>query len=160
MTRDPSGQRSFWSEELRHLPLDPPLFVEEETPIRRAVRKMQQRGMGCVLVRDAAGGLSGIVTTSDLMHDFVDSSLPPAAPVRSVMTSSPVTVGASATVADAAAVFKERGVRHLPVTAPDGSVLGLLRVQGLMTFMAEHLPEEVLNRPPEGNGVSEDLSGG
>lgn len=116
--------------------------------------------MGCVLVRGPSGGLTGIVTTSDLMHEFVDSSLLPGAPIRSIMTSAPETAPESATVADAAEVFKRRGVRHLPVTEADGSIIGLLRVRGLMAFMAEHLPREVLNRPPDGNGISEEISGG
>ena len=66
------------------------------------------------------------------------------ADVRDLMTKSPITIDPDAPVGTALAVMKERSVRHLPVVADDGRLLGIvtdrdLRSAAFAPAVAEHL---------------------
>jgi len=140
---------SFWKEQIRYVPSGAVVSVRPGTPILTAVSQMDEHHVGYVLVTSANGRLAGIVTTSDLMHDFVDSTMTEDTPIESVMQTEVVTVKPEATVSEVLEIFHANGVQHLPVVNPDGTVSALISVREMMTFIAEHQPREVLNRPPD-----------
>jgi len=140
---------SFWHEEVLYISSRDVVSVPLGTATEKAVALMDERSVGYVLVTQPDGSLAGIVTTSDLMHDFVDSTMGEDTPIESFMQTELVTVRPEATVSDVAGIFHANGVQHLPVVRADGTLAGLVSVSEMMTFIAEHQPHEVLNRPPD-----------
>jgi CBS domain-containing protein len=80
--------------------------------------------------------------------------------VRDVMTQDPITIDPEAPLATAAAVMRERRVRHLPVTDETGRLLGIvsdrdLRSALIAPAMAEYLSVAARRRL---RGVGEELA--
>jgi len=140
---------TFWNEAVRYIPPAEAVMVARGTPILEAASRMDEHGVGYVLVMEADGRLAGIATTSDIMHDYVETTMTEETTIEAVMQTELVTLKPDATISEAAETFHANGVQHLPVVNPDGTVSGLLSVREMMTFIAEHQPREVLNRPPD-----------
>jgi CBS domain-containing protein len=130
---------------LSHILSEKASFVTTVTPattVSEAVRVMNQLHIGAVLVTDAAGWLSGIFTERDVLSRVVGPALDPrTTPVRSVMTTSLVTVGAQATVEDAMALFMERRIRHLPVLDRD-TIIGVISIGDINRRLLEENRQE------------------
>jgi CBS domain-containing protein/PII-like signaling protein len=133
-----------------------------ETPIHELVERMITRGVLCLPVVDRAGRLLGVITDSDLLGKgagvlptAVQREMPSevqaaemAALVEQprvaadVMTSSPVSVGPTTTLAEAASLFAARELRRLPVVAEDGRLVGIVSRSDLLKTVAKALVAE------------------
>lgn len=153
-------KRAFWYEKIGLLPLQQPAKVRPDRPVRDVITKMQNSRYGCVFVVDDADSLIGIFTDRDVMEHFVASSLPGDVVIEQIMTKNPITISADDTVEHAVELFHEKKVRHLPVADKRGAVKGLLSVRVLVDFIAEYMPAEVLNLPPDRSIVSKETAGG
>ena len=151
-------KQTFWSEPIGKVDLQRPAVVQTGTTIIDAVKEMKYNQIGCALVVDAAGKLLGILSNGDLMHKFVGSTLPGDTPVDTIMSKSPFTGKPSMTVQEALEIFDSNKFRHLPILSGD-SIEGILSVRGLMTFISEHLPIQVMNLPPDSSLVASQASG-
>jgi len=87
------------------------------------------RRSGAIMLTDIAGKLTGLFTDSDLVRlleqrreDALD------APVRQVMTSSPVTIPAGSRMSEAVQLMAARKISELPVVFPDGKPAGLIDI--------------------------------
>lgn len=108
--------------------------VEPHTPILEAIRRMNERQIGSVLVMDGER-LAGIFTERDVLTRVVPNNLDPAkTPVGEVMTRQPVTIPHTTTVSQAMMVVTDKRRRHLPVTK-DGRVLGMVSIGDLTRWM-------------------------
>ena len=106
--------------------LRPALTVPPDAPIGQAARAMTHHDVSCVLV----GEQGAILTEKDLTRALAEGRGPETA-CRDVATSTArVVVTAETPLGRAGALMVRHGVRHLPVVAADGAVLGLLEVQG------------------------------
>ena len=139
---------TFWSEPIGKVDLQKPAVVKSGTSIINAVKEMKYNQIGCVLVRDAKKKLIGILSNGDLMHEFVGSTLSGDTPVDTIMTKDPFSASPDLTVQEALEIFDSNKFRHLPILSGN-TVKGILSVRGLMTFISEHLPLEVMNLPPD-----------
>ncbi|HVN61419.1 MAG TPA: CBS domain-containing protein [Gaiellaceae bacterium] len=105
-----------------------------------AIRKMLEAGVGSVVVTDGPA-LAGIFTERDVLRlagagaDFESIRL------RDVMTASLATISADDGILEAAALMKERRLRHLPVTE-DGNLVGIVSIRDVLAFLAERLWQE------------------
>ena len=125
-----------------------------------AIQLMQDKGKGCVCVQDDTGAVVGIFTERDVMAHFVGQSLSPEAPVDDVMTHSPVMVNPDTPLSEAIEIFHEHKFHHLPVLNGSGRLKGLLSIRVAVDFVAENLPGEVLNRPPDASLTATEEGGG
>jgi arabinose-5-phosphate isomerase len=92
-------------------------------------RPLPARRTGAVMIVDAAGGLAGIFTDSDLARLFerrADAALD--GPIAAVMTSRPTTVVTGTRLRDALAVLETRRLSELPVVDAAGRPVGLLDI--------------------------------
>lgn len=114
------------------------LVVSPSTTVREAAQRMNDRGVGSVLVMQD-GALAGIFTERDLMKRVVGADLAPGqTAVGDVMTRSLVTCTPDATLTDCASMMSERRIRHLPIV--DGA-----EVRGVVTtgdLLANELNEK------------------
>jgi len=151
---------AFWFTEIRHLPKVEPVIVRESVPAVDVISQMKRSQVGCALVVDEADQLIGIFTERDVMRKYVATTIPRDTSINKLMTRNPMTLSSEDKVSDAAKVIGEIHFRHLPITDDSGMILGLLSVRCLMDYLAENLPEAVLNLPPDGAIVSQEMEGG
>ena len=149
---------TFWSEPIGKVDLQKPAVVKSGTSIINAVKELKYNQIGCVLVRDAKKKLIGILSNGDLMHEFVGSTLSGDTPVDTIMTKDPFSASPDLTVQEALEIFDSNKFRHLPILSGN-TVKGILSVRGLMTFISEHLPLEVMNLPPDSSLIASRPSG-
>ena len=104
------------------------LGVAPDTSLFDAARRMHERKVGAVVVRDGER-LVGILTERDVLRavatDRVDG------PVSESMTPHPDTVEADEQVGHAAALMIHGGFRHLPVVDGD-AVVGMVSIRDLV----------------------------
>jgi CBS domain-containing protein len=148
----------FWSEPIGKVDLQRVAVVPSGTTIIDAVKEMKINQIGCVLVVDGKHELIGILSNGDLMHEFVGSTLPGDTPVDTIMTRNPFTGAPELTVQEALEIFHSKPFRHMPILR-DGKIEGILSIRGLMTFISEHLPLEVMNLPPDSSLIAARPSG-
>lgn len=105
------------------------LTVEASTPLAEAVKSMDARSVGAVLVLDGAR-LTGVFTERDVLkavargHDDKPT-------VGDWMTPHPETIEPDDTTEHAAVLMIHGGFRHLPVVDA-GRVVGILSIRDLM----------------------------
>ena len=137
----------------QHTPLSalvryPLVSVAPSTPLREAVEVFRRENVGTlVIVED--GKLVGIVTERDLVEKAYRSTTPGDAPVSAVMKADPSRLTPQDMVTDVLRLLDHEGHRHVPITDDEGRPLGVLSVRDVLEFVAEALPEAVLNQPPE-----------
>ena len=105
------------------------LTVEAGAPLTDAVRSMDDRRVGAVLVLEGER-LVGVFTERDVLR-AVAHGLVPEATVGEWMTRGPETIEPDETAEHAAVLMIHGGFRHLPVV-DDGKVVGILSIRDLM----------------------------
>jgi CBS domain-containing protein len=89
--------------------------VDASDSVFNAADIMIKNGVGCVVVTEY-GEIKGIVTKGDIIRNSLLKLLDPKnTTVKTVMTRSPVTIEASATLEEAAKLMTEKNVSKLPV---------------------------------------------
>jgi CBS domain-containing protein len=109
----------------------PAVVVDETVSLRDVVRLMHQEDASSALAIGDSGIL-GIVTDHDLRNRVLAAGMDLAEPVSRVMTSPTRTVAFDSTADDAVLVMLTYGVRHLPVVALDGSLVGVVEEVDLL----------------------------
>jgi CBS domain-containing protein len=94
-----------------------PIMVEPDTPVRTAIRTMQEQRANCLLV-GGGGQLEGVFTERDAVLKLAGRPLE-GVPVSSVMTPDPVVLRADDTVAVAIHKMAVGGFRHIPLMEDD-----------------------------------------
>jgi CBS domain-containing protein len=105
------------------------LTVEGDAPLTDAVRSMDDRRVGAVLVLEGER-LVGVFTERDVLR-AVAHGLTPEATVGEWMTRGPETIEPDETAEHAAVLMIHGGFRHLPVVDA-GKVVGILSIRDLM----------------------------
>jgi CBS domain-containing protein len=134
-----------------------PLCVEPQASIREVFTLLRQRGSSCVLVC-RQGQLCGIFTERDAML-LLQRQADLDAPIESVMTASPETLQAEATVAAAILRMSSGGYRRLPIVDSSNRPLGILEVSGIVHYLVQHFPKAIYNLPPVAHPVMHDREG-
>lgn len=132
---------------LRSLPGRPPLVVEPAASVRDTLLLMNQANGDAAVVTDESRRLPlGLVTLRDLVHAISFEGYDLDEPVLGVMIGAPLTVPADAPAHRARVQMAKRGVHHLVLTEPDGSLCNLLSqsdLYGLRTGNADSLVEQI-----------------
>ncbi len=135
-------------ESVSRLDLSQPELLRPTESVGEAVKRMQARGIGCVVVCDNRPVL-GIFSERDLMTKVLEPDLPLTTPLSQVMTANPVTVHRTEPIASALRLMQKGGYRHLPVVDEAGAPVGLLSVKRIINYMVEHFPSTIYNLPPK-----------
>lgn len=146
------------TERVRVLARPEPARVESGTELREALREMQQaRGEALLICHGRR--LVGIVTERDVLDRVLGREIDDSRPVDDFMTADPDTLAADATLYEALRMMERGRYRNLPLVDDDGNVIGLLRQQDLLEYVAEAFPQEILNLPPRPHQLMEDREG-
>lgn len=111
----------------------PPVTADPSLSIRDAARLMAERRIG-LLVLTRGDEIFGVVSERDIVR-AVAQGLDLGAPVGAIATRSVITIDAEATLAEAARLMREKGVRHLVVTK-GGRLYGVLSIRDVVDEMA------------------------
>ncbi len=151
---------SFWDQTVCHVPLQEAVIIKTGASIKEAVATMQQKKIGCILVGDADESIIGIATIGDVMQTFVGSTLSGDTRIDDIMSTSIKMVDYNATVTDTIDILFHTKYRHLPVLDKHKKICGILSDRNLMNYVAENMPGDVLNLPPDSNIFSTQPAGG
>lgn len=141
------GRLELRAEKARVLARPDPATVAPDTSLRDALAQMRDQGGSAILIKKG-GRLAGILTERDVLTRVFGKPVDELRPVSDFMTLDPHTLPADASLLDAIRAMESGHYRNLPLTEPDGTVVGLLRQQDIIEFIAEAFPEEILNLPP------------
>lgn len=109
--------------------------VDAATPIRAAVRRLDQAGTGALLVVDDTGALRGILTDGDIRRAIL-GGVSFDSPVAGIASSAPLVASGSVTRQEALHLMdhgREYQVNHLPLVADDSRAIGLLLRRDIVT---------------------------
>ncbi|MFZ0091977.1 MAG: putative nucleotidyltransferase substrate binding domain-containing protein [Solirubrobacteraceae bacterium] len=102
-----------------------PAVCAPETAIRDAAGLMGDASGNAVVVDLGSAGF-GIVTDRDLRMRVIAAGLSPDAPISTAMSAPAYTCAADRPAGEVLLEMFERGLRHLPVVAADGTILGVV----------------------------------
>ncbi len=157
---DISNASEMWAEQVGHLPLQQAITLPSDTPISAVISTMQKHRCGCIILLGSNKEVVGLFTERDLMKKFVGTSLSASTKVEEVMTANPFTLKEDDSVSQAVYVMGKKHFRHLPILTKKKEVKGLLSVRVLVYFIAENLPRDVLNLPPDERKIPKQVEGG
>ena len=135
-----------------------PLTVATGTSLRDALDQMRSRGGEAVLVMSGEG-LAGILTERDVLTRILGRDLDASLPIDEFMTVSPHALNADAPLFEVMQAMEQGHYRNVPLIDDSGKVVGLLRQQDLLEYVAEAFPEEILNLPPRPHQLMEEPEG-
>lgn len=126
-----------------------PMMVPPGTRLIECLRAIQRSGVGdSVLVVDADRRLLGVLTERDIFGRLIGTGVDLSQPVETMMTTNPRHLSLESTVRDAIALMESGRYRNVPLIDDEGIVVGIVRQQDILRYLAEAFPEELLNLPP------------
>jgi CBS domain-containing protein len=130
-------ERSLMEEPIACLQPLRPLTVEPHTHLDEAVRFMRDHGVGCVLVTDAAGKLSGILTERDLLLKVAGKGRELARlQVADCMTAAPEWSKPGYPLGYALQRMIVSDIRYLPLVDDAGRPVGIVSSRDVIAYMA------------------------
>ncbi len=146
-------------EKVTMLDLSEYTLIESGTSVLETLKKMKEEKINCAFIT-RGGRLVGILTDRDVLRRVVDRPDLWERTVDEIMTHQPRAIQSSQTAGEALRLMDEMHFRNAPVLGPDGQILGNLTYTGLIRYLADHFPEEVINLPPEPDQFGEERYGG
>ena len=138
-------------EPLTVLPVRRAVTLSMEATVTEAMRAMQRKHRGCVLVTEdgsQSSKLAGIFTERDVLYRIVDRGRNPAAlALGEVMTPDPEALPVRANVAYVLNRMSVGGFRHIPVVDDEHHPACVISVRDVVAFLVDAFPREVLNLP-------------
>ncbi len=124
------GRKLMKVEEIMHTGDRLPL-VKEETPLKKAVIVMSEKGFGCALAEEE-GALKGIITDGDLRRFVEKGGSIDKSYVKDAMTKNPKAISASSLAVEALELMEKYNITVLPVVDEKGKVQGLVHLHDIL----------------------------
>jgi CBS domain-containing protein len=142
------------NEKVRAVAQQEAVTVAPDATLDQALAKMRSGGGEALLIVDQ-GGLVGILTERDVLIRILGRDVDGSRPVTDFMSAEPRTLSAEATLLEAMTAMESGHYRNLPLLDDSGKVVGMLRQQDLLEYVAEAFPQEILNLPPRPHQMME-----
>ena len=126
----------------------PPFRIQRGSPLSEALAMLRTRRTRCLVVMDGER-VMGLLTDRDLVEKCFHEGLSEDTPVETLMDSPIVSVTPQTPLLDALRIVDRERIRHLPLIEEDGTLRAVIRGRDLMEYLAESMPELVLNQPPD-----------
>jgi CBS domain-containing protein len=126
-----------------------PICLPPMATVEDAIARMLERRQACVLIVDADGRLTGILTERDVLMRVAGAGRDPRrTALRDVMTPKPVALAARDRVAYAVHCMHVAGFRTVPLVDTEQRPIGIVNVSDVIHWLAQLFPEAILNLPP------------
>jgi CBS domain-containing protein len=122
-----------------------PVTICPSDEVLAAAQLMREKHVGCLVVIERNTTLErrrpvGVLTDRDIVVAVVACQADPGSlRVEDIMTRNPVTVSATDSVEAAVRKMRRIGVRRLPVTDPEGELLGVMSLDDVLDVLAGEL---------------------
>lgn len=116
--------------------------VSDTDTVAQAVRVLNDKNIGAVVVKDNQGRVAGILSERDVVRRLgADGASAMSAPINSCMTCAVETCSPEDTVDTVMGVMTEKRVRHIPVMR-DGVMMGLVSIGDVVKRKIEETEQE------------------
>ncbi len=116
---------------IKQIMIENVVTAKSDMTIRTAIRTLQERHIGAIVITDEMQKCAGIFTERDAIR-IVASDVPLDATLEQVMTKNVVTIGEEASLDEAKRIIVSHGIRHLPVVNDRGELVGLFSIRRLL----------------------------
>ncbi|MEW6501530.1 MAG: CBS domain-containing protein, partial [Thermodesulfobacteriota bacterium] len=106
--------------------------VPATTPLTEAIRELNSKNLGAVLVMNGDDMVQGILTDGDLRRLLSKGCQFETMQLGEAMTANPKCIEPDLLAADALSIMQRHEITVLPVTTPDGRLAGILHLQDLL----------------------------
>ncbi len=106
--------------------------IAPDAPATEAIRVLNQKNMGVVLVLDDMHKVLGIVTDGDVRRAIVGDKAIGELNTAQLMTKDPICIDSSRLAADALSIMQSHEITALPIIDDDRTILGLLHLHNLL----------------------------
>src|SRR3990170_3748420 len=113
---------------VKHIMIEDVVTAKPNITVKEAIRILQEKHVGSVIITDNAQKCVGIFTERDAIR-IVASDIPLDTPIDQVMTKNVTTIGEEASLDEARRIIVSHGIRHLPVVNGKEELVGLLSVR-------------------------------
>lgn len=137
-------QENMSSEPVGELPLREAITVDPGTSIREAVEMMCAKRLGCVVVVREDGVPIGTFTERVLIRILAETPAALDEPVASHLSVRWACVKTTDSISSVLNAMQSKELRFVCVTDAAGKVQGLTGQKGLMEYIAEHFPRQVM----------------
>lgn len=128
--------------------MKPAISVTIDQPVNDAIRLMQTKRLGCVLVTSNAK-LLGIFTERDVLKKILGVQFDlSTTPITEVMTTNPQFLYEDDTIAYALNYMDLGGYRHIPIVNAKLEPVGLVSIKDIVSYVIQHFADEILHLPP------------
>ena len=118
--------------------------VPTGAPVAAAVRLLNERRIGAVVVTDQAGAVAGILSERDIVrHLGGDPAQLLASPVSNIMTKTVITCGRDTSVSELMEQMTRYRIRHIPIVE-DGALVGIVSIGDVVKRKIEETEQEAL----------------
>ncbi len=97
-----------------------------------AIRVLNEKNMGAVLVVDGTNKILGIVTDGDVRRAIVGARTISEMNTEQLMTKNPICIDSTRLAADALSIMQTHEITALPIVDEDRTILGLLHLHNLL----------------------------
>ena len=140
---------SVADERLKVLSRREPVTVEPGTSLADCIAAIRRTGTGdSVFVTNPDGTLAGVLTERDIFGRIVGGDVDLSQPVETMMTTKAHHLHLEETVRDAIELMQTGRYRNVPLLDEQDQLMGVVRPQDILKYLAEAFPEELLNLPP------------
>ena len=119
------------------------VFARRDESVAAAAKLMREGHVGCLVVTDEDKGKRvpvGMLTDRDITVAVVAPGLDAETIlVGDVMSGELLSVQEDAGIAETVELMRVRGIRRLPVTSDDGSLVGLIAADDILSLLAEEI---------------------
>jgi len=141
-----------------------PIVVAPGTPLAACIEAIRSSGVGdSAIVTDADGRLIGVLTERDIFARLVGAdegaSVDSSAPVDGFMNREPHTLRLEQPIRAALELMQTGSYRNIPLVDDDRRLIGIVRPQDILRYLAESFPEGLLNLPPRPHQLMEAQEG-
>ena len=106
--------------------------IAPDASATEAIRVLNEKNIGVVLVVDDTKKVLGIVTDGDIRRAFVGAQIISQLNTAQLMTKNPICIDSSRLAADALSIMQTHEITALPIIDDDGTILGLLHLHNLL----------------------------
>jgi CBS domain-containing protein len=126
-----------------------PVAVRPGTSLAAGLEAIRARGISdSIFVTDEGSHLVGVLAERDIFGRIVGRNVDLSGPIEPFLTRDPRTLDLAQPVRDAVELMQTGRYRNIPVLDSDRRLVGVIRPQDILAYLAESFPEELLNLPP------------
>ncbi|KAL7574812.1 hypothetical protein ACA910_010656 [Epithemia clementina (nom. ined.)] len=120
--------------------------IQEDAPVYDAVQKFAAYNIGCLVVTDAAGHMTGIVSERDYIGKIaLLGRTSKQTPVKEIATrgANIITAMADETVETCMRKMLAKDVRHLPIIDDNKNVVGMISIKDLVATVVKEKEDKI-----------------